>query len=93
MGYQLRLHRQIRAWLGDLRDTEPEQARLVGEAMLALIDAGAALGPPLVVPLGSVLGRPAESQGSPGLLVPEPARNADAGSPRRCRRGYLAQAA
>ena len=60
MGYQLRLHRQIRAWLGDLRDTEPEQARLVGEAMLALIDAGAALGPPLVVPLGSVLGRPAD---------------------------------
>jgi DNA-binding XRE family transcriptional regulator len=58
MGYQLRLHSQIRAWLTDLRGTEPEQARLVGEAMLALIDAGAALGPPLVVSLESVLGQP-----------------------------------
>ena len=58
MGYHLRLHSQIRAWLADLRDTEPEQARLVGEAMLALIDAGGALGPPLVVTLESVLGQP-----------------------------------
>jgi phage shock protein A/DNA-binding XRE family transcriptional regulator len=58
MGYQLRLHSQIRAWLTDLRDTEPQQARLVGEAMLALIDAGGALGPPLVVTLESVLGQP-----------------------------------
>jgi phage shock protein A len=58
MGYQLRLHGQIRAWLTDLRDTEPEQARVVGEAMLALIDAGEALGPPLVVALASALGQP-----------------------------------
>ena len=58
MGYQLRLHSQIRAWLADLRDTEPGQARLVGEALLALIDAGEALGPPLVVSLESVLGQP-----------------------------------
>ena len=58
MGYQLRLHSQIRAWLTDLRGTEPEQARLVGEAMLALIDAGEVLGPPLVVSLESVLGQP-----------------------------------
>jgi phage shock protein A/DNA-binding XRE family transcriptional regulator len=58
MGYQLRLHSQIRDWLTDLRDAEPELARMVGEAMLALIDAGDALGPPLVVPLESVLGQP-----------------------------------
>jgi phage shock protein A/DNA-binding XRE family transcriptional regulator len=58
MGYQLRLHSQIRAWLAGLRDTEPEQARLVGEAVLALIDAGGSLGPPLVVTLESVLGQP-----------------------------------
>ena len=58
MGYQLRLHSQIRAWLTDLRDTDPGQARLVGEALLVLIDAGAALGPPLVVSLESVLGQP-----------------------------------
>jgi len=58
MGYQLRLHREIRAWLTGLRDAEPEQARRVGEAMLALIDAGEALGPPLVVSLESVFGWP-----------------------------------
>jgi phage shock protein A/DNA-binding XRE family transcriptional regulator len=58
MAYQLRLHSQVRVWLADLRDSDPGQARLVGEAMLALIDAGAALGPPLVVSLESVLGQP-----------------------------------
>jgi phage shock protein A len=58
MAYQLRLHSQIRAWLSDLRDAEPERARLVGEALLALIDAGEALGPPLVVSLETVLGQP-----------------------------------
>jgi DNA-binding XRE family transcriptional regulator len=58
MGYQLRLHREIRAWLTGLRDAEPERARRVGEAMLALIDAGEALGPPLVVSLESVFGWP-----------------------------------
>jgi phage shock protein A len=58
MSYQLRLHSEIRAWLADLRDTEPEQARLVGEALLALADAGGALGPPLVVSLETVLGQP-----------------------------------
>ena len=62
MGYQLRLHGQIRAWLTDLRDAEPEQARLVGEAILALIDAGEALGPPLVVSLEAVLGQPEDSR-------------------------------
>ena len=64
MGYQLRLHGQIRTWLAGLRDTEPEQARVVGEAMLALIDAGEALGPPLVVALASALGQPEESAGT-----------------------------
>jgi DNA-binding XRE family transcriptional regulator len=55
MGYQLRMHHGIREWLTGLRDTEPELARRAGEALLALIDAGEALGPPLVVPLESVL--------------------------------------
>jgi hypothetical protein len=58
MTYQLRLHSQIRAWLTDLRDTEPELARRAGEALLALIEAGEALGPPLVFPLDAVLGVP-----------------------------------
>jgi phage shock protein A/DNA-binding XRE family transcriptional regulator len=58
MGYQLRMHREIRDWLTELRDTEPELARLVGEAMLALLDAGETLGPPLVVSLESALQPP-----------------------------------
>jgi phage shock protein A len=58
MGYQLRMHRDIRDRLTDLRSTEPELARLVGEAVLALLDAGESLGPPLVVPLESVLQPP-----------------------------------
>jgi DNA-binding XRE family transcriptional regulator len=55
MGYQLRMHNDIRDWLTGLRATEPELARLVGEAVLALIEAGESLGPPLVLPLESVL--------------------------------------
>jgi phage shock protein A/DNA-binding XRE family transcriptional regulator len=58
MDYQLRMHREIRDRLTDLRSTEPELARLVGEAVLALLDAGESLGPPLVVPLESVLQPP-----------------------------------
>src|SRR5712691_11121699 len=58
MGYQLRMHHEIRDWLTGLRDSEPVLARFVGEAVLALIDAGEALGPPLVIPLESVLRQP-----------------------------------
>jgi DNA-binding XRE family transcriptional regulator len=58
MGYRLRLHSEIRDWLTDLRDTEPELGRLVAEAVVALLDAGGILGPPLVVPLDSVLRPP-----------------------------------
>jgi DNA-binding XRE family transcriptional regulator len=58
MGYQLRMHREIRDRLTGLRGDEPELARLVGEAVLALLDAGESLGPPLVVPLESALRAP-----------------------------------
>ena len=58
MGYRLRMHSEVRDWLSDLRGTEPELARLVGEAVLAILDAGESLGPPLVVPLESALGPP-----------------------------------
>src|ERR1039458_8792644 len=58
MGYQLRMHNEIRDWLTGIRGTEPELARLVGEAVLALLDAGESLRPPLVVPLESVLRSP-----------------------------------
>ena len=55
MGYQLRMHHEVRDWIKGLRATDPELARLVGEAVLALVDAGQTLGPPLVVSLESVL--------------------------------------
>ena len=60
MGYQLRMHREIRDWLTNLRGGEPELARLTGEAVLALLDAGESLGPPLVVPLESMLRPPVD---------------------------------
>ena len=58
MGYRIRMHHEIHDWLTGLRGTEPELARLVGEALLAMMDAGESLGPPLVMPLGSVLQSP-----------------------------------
>ena len=58
MGYRLWMHHEIRDWLTRLRIAEPELARLVGEAVLAVLDAGDTLGPPLVVPLESVLQPP-----------------------------------
>ena len=60
MGYRLRLHSEIRDWLTDLRGTEPELARRVGEAVVALLDTGERLGPPLVVPLESVFRPPVD---------------------------------
>src|ERR1700733_2776073 len=62
MGHQVRMHTEIRDWLTGLRDAEPELARLVGEAVLAVLDAGGSLGPPLAVPLESVL-RPPDDPG------------------------------
>ena len=58
MGYRLRVHSQVRDGLTDLRGTDPELARLFGEAVLALLEAGESLGPPLVLPLESVLRPP-----------------------------------
>ena len=58
MGYYLRMHSEIRDRLTDLRATEPGVSRLVGEAVVALLDAGESLGPPLVLPLESVLRPP-----------------------------------
>jgi DNA-binding XRE family transcriptional regulator len=64
MGYQLRMHSEMRAWLTGLRGAEPELARLVGEAVLAMLEAGESLGPPLVVPLVSVLRPPDDPRGA-----------------------------
>jgi phage shock protein A len=58
MSYRLRMHNRVRNWLTDLRGTEPEAARVIGEAILAMIEAGESLGPPVVLPLESVLRSP-----------------------------------
>jgi phage shock protein A len=58
MGYRLRMHNRVRDWLIGLRGTEPELARMVGEAVLAMLEAGESLGPPVVLPLESVLESP-----------------------------------
>jgi phage shock protein A len=60
MSYRLRMHAKVHDWLTGLRGTEPEVARLVGEAVLALLEAGERLGPPLVVPLETALWPPAD---------------------------------
>ena len=42
MSYRLLMHSQVRDWLTALRGTEPGVARLFGEAVLALLEAGLA---------------------------------------------------
>lgn len=51
MGYRLRMSGEIQDWLIDLAGSDPSSAMLVGQALAALLDEGAALGPPLVIPL------------------------------------------
>jgi phage shock protein A len=60
MSYQLQMHTKIHDWLTGLRGSEPEVARLVGEAVVAMLEAGESLGPPLVVPLEAALWPPAD---------------------------------
>ncbi|MGD0067140.1 MAG: PspA/IM30 family protein [Streptosporangiaceae bacterium] len=60
MSYRLQMHTKIHDWLTGLRVTEPHVARLVGEAVLAMLEAGESLGPPLVVPLETALRPPAD---------------------------------
>lgn len=58
------MHNEIRDWLIDLRATEPELARTVGEAVLAMLATPDSLGPPLVVPLESVFRPPDDLRGA-----------------------------
>jgi hypothetical protein len=46
---------EVRTWLIGLRADRPEAARLVGAAVVALLTEGTDLGPPLVVPVESML--------------------------------------
>src|SRR5260370_39613615 len=50
-GYVLGMSDEIRDWLADLRDSDPPAAAQVGQALVALMEEGARLGPPLVVTL------------------------------------------
>jgi hypothetical protein len=51
MGYRIRVVPEVEVWLGELRESDPGSARLVDEAVDALREGGAGLGPPLVVPV------------------------------------------
>jgi hypothetical protein len=51
MGYRIRAVPEVEAWLEQLRDVDPGAADLVDEALDTLREAGAGLGPPLVVPV------------------------------------------
>jgi hypothetical protein len=51
MGYRIRVVPEVEVWLEQLRDIDPGAAHLVDEALDTLREAGAGLGPPLVVPV------------------------------------------
>jgi hypothetical protein len=59
MGYRIRIVPEVEAWLDELRNSDPGAADLVDEALDALREGGAGLGPPLVVPV------PAQTQETP----------------------------
>jgi hypothetical protein len=51
MGYRIRVVPEVEAWLSELREDDPGAADLVDDALDALREGGAGLGPPLVVPV------------------------------------------
>ncbi|GCD39960.1 phage shock protein A [Streptomyces chrestomyceticus JCM 4735] len=63
MTYRLVVAREARSRLNALRRDDARAARLVGEAVTALLEQGPRLGPPLVVPVGADLraGEPREA--------------------------------
>jgi uncharacterized protein len=54
VGYALAMSAEIRAWLDELRASDPEAADAVWRALIALADLGLKLGPPLVRPVPAV---------------------------------------
>jgi phage shock protein A len=64
MTFSLRISADIHDWLARLRGGDPAAARAVGAAVLAVLDAGTALGHPAVVPVAPEL-RPSE----PGTVL------------------------
>ncbi|MEV5598653.1 helix-turn-helix domain-containing protein [Streptomyces sp. NPDC052496] len=55
MAYRLVVAREARSRLNGLRRDDVRAARLVGEAVTALLEQGLRLGPPLLVPVGAAL--------------------------------------
>jgi hypothetical protein len=51
MAYRIRMVPEVAGWLSQLRDSDPGTAGVVDEALAALRDQGASLGPPLVIPV------------------------------------------
>jgi hypothetical protein len=51
MGYRIRIAPEVEQWLAELRESDPGAADLTDEALDALREGGAGLGPPLVVPV------------------------------------------
>jgi len=55
VGYVLSMSGEIRDWLTTLSASEPDAAMVVGQALIALANAGPSLGPPVVVTLDTPL--------------------------------------
>jgi hypothetical protein len=51
VGYRIRMAAEVAEWLAGLKDSDPATAELVDQALAALRDRGASLGPPLVIPV------------------------------------------
>ena len=54
MAYRIRMVPEVEGWLRQLRDSDPGIVGIVGiveEALAALRNQGASLGPPLVIPV------------------------------------------
>jgi len=64
MGYELEIARNVESWLAELRTHSPDEARLIDGALDTLRADGAAVGPPLVVPVDY---RPGSGSISPDL--------------------------
>jgi hypothetical protein len=62
VSYRIRVAPEVEVWLGELRESDPGSARLVDEAVDALREGGAGLGPPLVVPAPAPETRPDPDQ-------------------------------